>query len=59
MFGIVFSFLVKGYHGDTSKTFLCGKVSDSVQRLVKVSFFQLGIIEPCGYYQNSSEHVEN
>lgn len=26
-----------GYHGDTSKTFLCGDVSDSMKRLVKVT----------------------
>ncbi|GAB4828906.1 Methionine aminopeptidase 1B, chloroplastic [Ancistrocladus abbreviatus] len=28
---------LNGYHGDTSKTFLCGNVSDSVKRLVKVT----------------------
>ncbi|EEF38022.1 methionine aminopeptidase, putative [Ricinus communis] len=28
---------LNGYHGDTSKTFLCGNVSDSLQRLVKVT----------------------
>ncbi|THF97861.1 hypothetical protein TEA_005720 [Camellia sinensis var. sinensis] len=29
--------LQEGYHGDTSKTFLCGNVSDSMKRLVKVT----------------------
>lgn len=28
----------QGYHGDTSKTFLCGNVSDGLKRLVKVIF---------------------
>ncbi|WCJ24582.1 methionine aminopeptidase 1B [Euphorbia peplus] len=28
---------LNGYHGDTSKTFLCGDVSDSLKRLVKVT----------------------
>ncbi|XAR65395.1 Methionyl aminopeptidase [Bertholletia excelsa] len=28
---------LNGYHGDTSKTFLCGNVSDSIKRLVKVT----------------------
>ncbi|KAK9934812.1 hypothetical protein M0R45_021941 [Rubus argutus] len=28
---------LNGYHGDTSKTFLCGEVSDRMQRLVKVT----------------------
>ncbi|CAL5421525.1 unnamed protein product [Camellia sinensis] len=28
---------LNGYHGDTSKTFLCGNVSDSMKRLVKVT----------------------
>ncbi|KAK0574338.1 hypothetical protein LWI29_022054 [Acer saccharum] len=28
---------LNGYHGDTSKTFLCGNVSDPVQRLIKVT----------------------
>ncbi|KAM1520841.1 hypothetical protein COP1_011197 [Malus domestica] len=28
---------LNGYHGDTSKTFLCGEVSESIQRLVKVT----------------------
>ncbi|KAJ8448222.1 hypothetical protein Cgig2_025146 [Carnegiea gigantea] len=28
---------LNGYHGDTSKTFLCGDVRDSVRRLVKVT----------------------
>ncbi|XP_015167060.1 NADP-dependent malic enzyme-like isoform X2 [Solanum tuberosum] len=27
----------KGYHGDTSKTFFCGDVSESIKRLVKVT----------------------
>ncbi|KAH0767728.1 hypothetical protein KY285_003599, partial [Solanum tuberosum] len=26
-----------GYHGDTSKTFFCGDVSESIKRLVKVT----------------------
>lgn len=30
------SFVCQGYHGDTSKTFLCGDVSDAMKRLVKV-----------------------
>ncbi|KAK3033678.1 hypothetical protein RJ639_034557 [Escallonia herrerae] len=28
---------LNGYHGDTSKTFLCGNVDDSMKRLVKVT----------------------
>ncbi|KAM0961408.1 hypothetical protein ACFX15_020241 [Malus domestica] len=28
---------LNGYHGDTSKTFLCGDVSERIQRLVKVT----------------------
>lgn len=28
---------LNGYHGDTSKTFLCGNVSDRLKRLVKVT----------------------
>ncbi|XP_050225422.1 methionine aminopeptidase 1B, chloroplastic [Mercurialis annua] len=28
---------LNGYHGDTSKTFLCGDVSDSLKRLVQVT----------------------
>ncbi|CAI9096279.1 OLC1v1032380C1 [Oldenlandia corymbosa var. corymbosa] len=28
---------LNGYHGDTSKTFFCGNVSDKVKRLVKVT----------------------
>ncbi|KAJ6768634.1 METHIONINE AMINOPEPTIDASE, partial [Salix koriyanagi] len=28
---------LNGYHGDTSKTFLCGNVSDALKRLVKVT----------------------
>ncbi|XP_020577527.1 methionine aminopeptidase 1B, chloroplastic-like isoform X2 [Phalaenopsis equestris] len=28
---------LNGYHGDTSKTFLCGKVNESTRRLVKVT----------------------
>ncbi|PSR88247.1 Methionine aminopeptidase [Actinidia chinensis var. chinensis] len=28
---------LNGYHGDTSKTFLCGNVSDSMKRLVRVT----------------------
>ncbi|KAE8100761.1 hypothetical protein FH972_018624 [Carpinus fangiana] len=28
---------LNGYHGDTSKTFLCGDVSDAMKRLVKVT----------------------
>ncbi|KAK2429812.1 methionine aminopeptidase 1A [Trifolium repens] len=28
---------LNGYHGDTSRTFLCGEVSDAVKHLVKVS----------------------
>ncbi|KAL9420422.1 hypothetical protein AB3S75_038071 [Citrus x aurantiifolia] len=28
---------LNGYHGDTSKTFLCGNVSDRLERLVKVT----------------------
>ncbi|KAH9707531.1 methionine aminopeptidase 1B [Citrus sinensis] len=28
---------LNGYHGDTSKTFLCGNVSDGLKRLVKVT----------------------
>ncbi|KAA8529202.1 hypothetical protein F0562_033999 [Nyssa sinensis] len=28
---------LNGYHGDTSKTFLCGNVSDGMKRLVKVT----------------------
>ncbi|KAK9276085.1 hypothetical protein L1049_005616 [Liquidambar formosana] len=28
---------LNGYHGDTSKTFLCGNVSDAMKRLVKVT----------------------
>ncbi|XP_021633847.1 methionine aminopeptidase 1B, chloroplastic [Manihot esculenta] len=28
---------LNGYHGDTSKTFLCGNVSDALERLVKVT----------------------
>ncbi|KAK1389945.1 hypothetical protein POM88_018123 [Heracleum sosnowskyi] len=34
-----------GYHGDTSKTFLCGNVDDATEKLVKVTeeFLQLGI----------------
>lgn len=28
---------LNGYHGDTSKTFLCGNVSDSMKQLVKVT----------------------
>ncbi|EXB53998.1 Methionine aminopeptidase 1B [Morus notabilis] len=35
--GIPDSRQLQGYHGDTSKTFLCGDVSDSVKRLVKVT----------------------
>ena len=27
----------QGYHGDTSKTFLCGEVDEANKRLVKVS----------------------
>uniref|UniRef100_M0ZUH8 Malic enzyme n=1 Tax=Solanum tuberosum TaxID=4113 RepID=M0ZUH8_SOLTU len=30
-------FLFQGYHGDTSKTFFCGDVSESIKRLVKVT----------------------
>ncbi|XP_066345911.1 methionine aminopeptidase 1B, chloroplastic-like isoform X1 [Miscanthus floridulus] len=29
--------LVKGYHGDTSKTFLCGEVDEAGKQLVKVT----------------------
>lgn len=28
---------LNGYHGDTSKTFLCGKVNEPIQRLVRVT----------------------
>ncbi|CAN0870551.1 Methionine aminopeptidase 1B, chloroplastic [Linum grandiflorum] len=28
---------LNGYHGDTSKTFICGNVSNSVKRLIKVT----------------------
>ncbi|XP_052187262.1 methionine aminopeptidase 1B, chloroplastic isoform X2 [Diospyros lotus] len=35
--GIPDSRQLQGYHGDTSKTFLCGNVSDSMKRLVKVT----------------------
>lgn len=28
---------LNGYHGDTSRTFLCGNVSDSMKQLVKVT----------------------
>ncbi|KAK6133864.1 hypothetical protein DH2020_032414 [Rehmannia glutinosa] len=28
---------LNGYHGDTSKTFLCGNVNNSMQRLIKVT----------------------
>lgn len=31
-------FCYQGYHGDTSKTFLCGNVIDPLKRLVRVSF---------------------
>lgn len=30
-------YLCQGYHGDTSKTFLCGNVNDAMKRLVKVN----------------------
>ncbi|XP_028201712.1 methionine aminopeptidase 1B, chloroplastic-like isoform X3 [Glycine soja] len=29
--------MVRGYHGDTSKTFFCGEVSDELKNLVKVT----------------------
>ncbi|KAK6133815.1 hypothetical protein DH2020_032526 [Rehmannia glutinosa] len=35
--GIPDSRQLQGYHGDTSKTFLCGNVNNSMQRLVKVT----------------------
>ncbi|KAJ9140687.1 hypothetical protein P3X46_031303 [Hevea brasiliensis] len=35
--GIPDSRQLQGYHGDTSKMFLCGNVSDSLKRLVKVT----------------------
>ena len=28
----------QGYHGDTSKTFVCGNVSPAMKRLIKVPF---------------------
>ena len=31
------SFFNQGYHGDTSKTFLCGDVDESLVQLVKVT----------------------
>lgn len=34
-------FLSQGYHGDTSKTFFCGDVNESIKRLVKVYISQL------------------
>ncbi|RDX80525.1 Methionine aminopeptidase 1B, chloroplastic, partial [Mucuna pruriens] len=35
--GIPDSRQLQGYHGDTSKTFCCGEVSDELKKLVKVS----------------------
>ncbi|XP_056164908.1 methionine aminopeptidase 1B, chloroplastic isoform X2 [Syzygium oleosum] len=35
--GIPDSRQLQGYHGDTSKTFLCGNVSDALKNLVKVT----------------------
>ncbi|XP_049374028.1 methionine aminopeptidase 1B, chloroplastic-like [Solanum verrucosum] len=58
---------LNGYHGDTSKTFFCGDVSESIKRLVKVT-------EECLHYGSAvcrdgalyrkigkriSEHAEN
>ncbi|KAF5193117.1 Methionine aminopeptidase, partial [Thalictrum thalictroides] len=41
-----------GYHGDTSKTFLCGNIDDETQRLVRdgASFKKIG--------KRISDHVE-
>lgn len=37
-------FVFQGYHGDTSKTFVCGNVDERTKRLVKVLFWSIAQI---------------
>ena len=40
-------FSCQGYHGDTSKTFLCGNVDDEAKKLVEVCFMTSKAIHMC------------
>ena len=46
-------FSCQGYHGDTSKTFLCGNVDDEAKKLVEVCLMTSKSIHMCSNKETS------